>query len=348
MKPTHEDVRFAYRIFLRREPEDQQRCDAIAAASLDIANLFWNFVYSAEFANTRMEIRDRTVGAEIFAEFANPESRESEPGFIRDFLGVKTDIGFLSHTAGRSGEVEGVPVPHNFHGSLAEWVGTLRSVLAAKAGERSEFNIMELGAGWGPWLVAGVFAARQQGFCKFHLTGVEGSKDHVKFLRQHLTNNGIDPGDHDIRHGVVGAKSELMYFPILTTPNHEWGAAPVTREKLPPKFKKSDYETVQAVSLNDLLTSDRRIDLLHVDIQGGELDTLAAAKASLNQKVAYVVIGTHGRGIEEGLFKLFAELKWWCEIETPCEVAQDFGGTYGMVLQWDGCQVWRNPKLLDG
>src|SRR5258708_36888539 len=97
----------------------------------------------------------------------------------------------------------------------AEWIGTLRSVLEAQ----QRFTVVELGAGWAPWLVAGHNAARRKGIAEIHLMGVEGSPDHIDFMHQNFHDNGINPAAHRLIYGVVGTTDAGARFPRLDRPD---------------------------------------------------------------------------------------------------------------------------------
>src|SRR3954447_10429695 len=117
----------------------------------------------------------------------------AEPGFVIDFLGTRTRTAYIS-TLPPEGHVEGYPLPGNFHATGLEWAGVLRAVLDAGP----EVVAVELGAGWGPWLVAVAAAARVRGIRAVRLVGVEGSRHHVEYLRTHFADNGLDPAAHTI------------------------------------------------------------------------------------------------------------------------------------------------------
>ena len=59
------------------------------------------------------------------------------------------------------------------------------------------------------------------------------------------------------------------------------------------------------IPLDEVIGSRPRIDLLHLDIQGGEANLVRDCIRSLEAKVTDLVIGTHSRTIEG---RLFAEL----------------------------------------
>ena len=80
-----------------------------------------------------------------------------EPGFIVDFIGVRTRATSLWREVQElAGTIVPPPVPSDFHAEAVERIGLLKAVKDA----RDQFVMMELGAGWGPWLVAGATAAR--------------------------------------------------------------------------------------------------------------------------------------------------------------------------------------------
>ena len=86
-----------------------------------------------------------------------------------------------------------------------------------------------------------------------------------------------------------------------------------------------------------------RVDLLHIDIQGGEADLIRDCVALLNGKVAYIVVGTHSREIEGQIFATLRAAGWALEIERPAILSLANGIPQVTV---DGVQGWRNLKLL--
>ena len=94
-----------------------------------------------------------------------------------------------------------------------------------------------------------------------------------------------------------------------------------------------------------LLRDEPRVDLIHCDIQGAEADTMEAAMDALNARVVRIVIGTHGRGIEERLFHLFTGADWRLEDDKACLLQPDYRRGDPYILRADGVQVWRNRRL---
>lgn len=283
------------------------------------------------------------------------------PGYIVDFLGVKTRLNYIAGMDHLSGHVEGHPVPWNFHANSIEWAGVLRAASEAE----DSFTAMELGAGWGPWLVTGAAAARQCGIQTIHLIGVEGSKSHCDYMRLHLQDNGYNPDNHTLVHGVAGSYDGIAKFPILADPAASWGAeARFEKVPIPPSlYRRSGrkvkhllralagrkqpllpgpaMESVTCYSMETLLRSHPRVDLVHVDIQGAEFEVIASGRDVLKEKVRRLVVGTHGRTIEERLMGELAPQGWELESEEACLFEQRGDNVY---LFRDGCQVWRNRR----
>jgi FkbM family methyltransferase len=287
------------------------------------------------------------------------------PGFVVDFLGIKTRTAYIADLPQQGGVVEGYPIPGNFHASATEWAGALRATLDAT----EELVAIELGAGWAPWLVAMARAARLKGTNKVRLVGVEGSKQHHAFMLSHFADNGLDPQSHTLLHGVVGTADGVAEFPLLPDPSTNWGhravftnangspirrlvrkvyralkaaARPLLRGSARPRPRT---ERVPCYSLATLLRPFPRVDLLHVDIQGDEYAVLSGARRLLQEKVKRIVVGTHSRAIEQGLLDELAPHSWVLEAEESCKYRQDGPR---MVLVMDGCQVWRNASAEGG
>ncbi|MBL6079103.1 hypothetical protein JMJ56_13885 [Belnapia sp. T18] len=264
------------------------------------------------------------------------------PGYLTNFLGVVIDPKFFPTILDdRAGTVEGIPIPANWHADIAEWGAALRAVDLA----RGSFTVIELGCGWGCWLNNTGVAARRAGL-SVHLIGVEGDRGHIGFAEEATTANGFAPEQRSLHHGIAAAASGTALFPRQQHAGMSWGLEPVfgaTEAQREAALRSGDYEVLPMVSLAELAAPHARIDLLHVDIQGGEADLVEAAMPLLREKVAYLLIGTHSRPIEGRLFQALRASGWQLEIERPAfPNPQDLVGSVAV----DGVQGWRNPALL--
>ncbi|MGB9366391.1 MAG: hypothetical protein WCE79_10295 [Xanthobacteraceae bacterium] len=233
-----------------------------------------------------------------------------------------------------AGKVFGYPCnEEKFLHSVDEWSGTLRSVLEA----RTSLVAIELGAGWGPWLVAAHAAARARGIDDIRLIGVEGMAEHIAMMRQHFIDNGIEASRHRIVHGIVGVRDGKAYFPKAKDATIEWGGEAIFSKVQPP-----DTVALPSVSLPTLMADFQRVDIVHCDIQGAEGEVLPAALPEMTKKVRRIVVGTHSRGIEHTLFGAFLAHGWKLEAEAACTFNIIEGRHYSKD---DGTQVWANPQF---
>jgi hypothetical protein len=107
----------------------------------------------------------------------------------------------------------------------------------------------------------------------------------------------------------------------------------------------ADTIAVKIVPVLDLIRREPAWDIVHIDVQGTELDLVRSALDELNQRVHWLVIGTHLRKIDGDLIELLAGAGWLLEHEKPAKfVFQPAAATLEAMKILDGTQVWRNPR----
>jgi hypothetical protein len=264
------------------------------------------------------------------------------PGYLTNFLGVRINPEFLPEIlTGRAGQVEGIPIPANWHADIAEFAAALRAVELA----REHFTIIELGCGWGCWLNNAGAAARRAGLA-VQLIGVEGDEGHIGFAREACAINGFTPDQVTLRHGIAAPASGIALFPRQNQAGVKWGLEPVFNAS--PAAHQTAIATgsnnaLPMIALAELTANHQRIDLLHIDIQGGETDFIAGCLPILAERVAYILVGTHSRQIEGRIMEMLLAEGWCLEIERPAIFGLDSGIPN---IQVDGVQGWRNPRLF--
>jgi len=265
-----------------------------------------------------------------------------QPGRLTNFLGTSVDpeyFGAVLH--GTNGTVEAMPIPGNWHACVAEWAACLRALeLAGRP-----FTMVELGCGWGCWLNNMAVAARRAGV-ESVLIGVEGDADHRAFARQTLAENGVPAGAITLHAGIAAAGTGHALFPRQRIRGRSWGLRPVfnaTDAQRARARASGAYDELPLVPVHTLVSGHDRVDLMHVDIQGGEADLVEGSLPVLAEKVACLVIGTHGRGLERRLRTALGGAGWVLEIERPAIFKMHITGPR---LKIDGLQGWRNPRLL--
>jgi FkbM family methyltransferase len=219
----------------------------------------------------------------------------------------------ISILQGRAGEVEGIPIPANWHADVAEWGAALRTVDLA----RNSFTVVELGCGWGCWMNNTGVAARRAGL-DVNLIGIEGDAGHLRFAKEACAANGFAPQQVTLYRGAAAPASGIALFPREQQAGIEWGLKPIlgaTEQQRYCAAQSGSHDELPMIALQEIVAPHRRIDLLHIDIQGGEADFVAGCLAAMNSKVSYLVIGTHSRQIEGRIMDTLLSAKWQLEIE---------------------------------
>jgi len=195
---------------------------------------------------------------------------------------------------------------------------------------------------------------------------VEADATRAGWALQHAADNGISAelleGSPDelaaqlaqpwgsirlrIVHGAGWHERGILQFPDLD--EADMGGAVWTLPGTDVDYRGAHltHHDVPAVALADLLAGDTRTDLLHIDVQGVELDLVEPASDVIQQNVRLLAIGTTDRLTEGRLQQLFLSRGWGLAIDDPCTAV--FTMTHptlaGFTVQ-DGTQLWENPFL---
>jgi FkbM family methyltransferase len=235
---------------------------------------------------------------------------------------------------------------------IFEWIALLEAILVAQG----RFRMMELGCGFGRWLVIAAMACKQRGNFPLKLIGVEAEPAYHRWACRHFRDNGLNLSEHELIHAAVGPKDGTAKF--YTGSIGEWYGQARAPDDLPAtsiferflrrvrRQKSKPMDTVTAVpmiSLNTLLRHQEWVDLIDMDVQGAEGGVLTAADDQLDRKVCKVHIGTHSHEVEEELRHFFEQRGWHNLIDYPCLSSSET--PYGRIQFQDGVQTWINPRL---
>lgn len=266
---------------------------------------------------------------------------EPDPNYLTNFLGVKIAPKYFPGILdGKEGVIEPIPIPANWHADIAEWAFALRSVDQAK----SNFRIVELGCGWGCWLNNTGAAARRRGL-DIELIGIEGDENHIGFAVESLTANGFVSREFQLIHGVASPRRGKALFPVVEKAGANWNSEPVfnaTTAQISKAKRTGNYQILQCYTLSDL-AAGKPVDLLHIDIQGGEAVFVRENFKDINAHTRRMLIGTHSRVIEGDIMEFMLAEGWILEMERPCIFGLANGHPQIMV---DGVQGWLNPKTI--
>ncbi len=279
----------------------------------------------------------------VLERLVDPDAK-AEPGFVTEQYGLRTRVANMwPEIQPFDGVLVGLPMPGNWHWGAGEWLALSRSVLSAEGGR---YRVMELGAGWGPACVGGAVMARRHGIADIAMTAVEGDAHHFGFLRQHLIDNGFDPDRHTLLEAAVGVRDGHAEFPETEAAATTYGNRPMDRDGDYLGRPIAHTRRVKMWSFRKLLRAEPLWDLVHVDVQGGEMDICRSARRELSARVARICLGTHSRKLDGDLFDLFWRLGWVLENEHPTRMVWAQGAKSQEAMNMaDGLQVWRNPRL---
>lgn len=342
-----EDVIWAYRLCLGREPESDDAIRHWMTEADSRRELVQSIMTSDEFRirngpsnqSPHWHYHSSFDALEIIHRYANPSIRPSAE-HVTNFLGVKIRPDFFPEIlSGHAGTVQPIPIPANWHADIAEWASCLRAL--DLSGNR--FAMMELGCGWGCWMNNLGVAAKTAGK-RIKLFGIEAHQEHFQYAQQALSDNGIVRSEFQLVHGIAGRSASVALFPKIDS-GINWGGSAIFNPS-DAQLRGADssrYVRIPIVDIAALIADERCLDLLHVDIQGAELDLLTEIFELLSKRVRYVFVGTHSKQIEAGLFDLFTGGGNW---KLEMERAAIFRLTDGRpVVTGDGVQGWRNGAL---
>ncbi|MGI0489601.1 FkbM family methyltransferase [Pantanalinema rosaneae CENA516] len=267
----------------------------------------------------------------VLSQFQDQTSKVVPPEFCVDYLGVVRRRSYI-HS-----DLEEILVPQLDNEEYFEWIDILESVVLAQ----DRFTMIELGAGFGRWLVRAAVAMQQYApDLPVKLIGVEAEPTHFQWMQQHFRDNGINPDDHLLVEAAVDEQDGEVLFHV-GKPDEWYGQA------IAPDATSQSLDTVQtvrSVSLNQILAQvDGVVDLVDVDVQGSEFLVFRSAMTAMNRQVKRVHISTHTTDIERELRLLFRQHGWHKLNDFACLTTEQT--EWGEVAFGDGVQTWMNPRL---
>lgn len=302
---------------------------------------------------------------EILETLRAQHSSEALDGFFTDWMGVRTRMSMLPWAPQElAGTVStALPIPDDTYRSEAEeYVGLALALERA----RDTFTIMEVGAGWAPWVVSGIVAAQERGLTSRGIA-IEAHPEHARWAVQHAEDNGIDVAliegtPEEILTAVRTSSTTMLVLlaagwsenTVLEFPDADgadMGLAVCTMPDSGTDYRGAhlQHREVSAIRLTDLFAAlgNIRWDVVHIDVQGVEFDLLRAEAGGIQDHSKLMAVGTHSRLAEGQLQDFFLERGWGIIIDEPCKAV--FTMTHptlaGFTVQ-DGFQLYENPFLL--
>ncbi len=294
---------------------------------------------------------------ELLRPYQQIDSVASKPGELLDWLGIRTDLtmhAWLSVPDSGSITIGGLPVPSDqVHAETIEYTALIVALERAKSGGSTQFTAMELGASYGPWATAAGVLAKRGGFSRIHLTAVEASEETVPKIIDHAKRNGLTDRPGIVVkaiHAAVHVDDEPVYFPRVDVSSDNGAQISTTNDAVDYRGLTVEYDEVEGISIASLCADEKRIDFLHLDLQGAEERLLQDAEfiSTLDEKVATFFLATQSRLIEGLGLRALSNRGWRLVRERPTAYVQNNRTTD--VNGWttrDGGQLWLNPRFGD-
>jgi len=274
--------------------------------------------------------------------FASPAG--ATPGKITDFMGVRTTTAFHPWAGGHDNAViSELPLPDDqLRAEAVEYFALFDAMEKAPA---KSFAMAEIGSSYGPWTCAAAVCAARTGKSDIRLSAVEASGYLFGLIPQHLAENDVDPSIVRLVNGACASERTQLYFPKVSSPGDNGGQVRADDSDSDYLNRTVEHERVEAYPLADLLPAGT-VDLIHMDVQGQEVNVLTPAMGVLNKRVRNVFVGTHSRKIEGELIELFHRNGWQLVRERPTRFT--YSGAHEDIVAWttrDGGQYWHNPAI---
>lgn len=227
---------------------------------------------------------------------------------------------------------------------LSEWTADWLVTLVAAKMAGNSFSVVELGAGYGQWMVTAIRAFKS--LCPDGTVrglALEADGIHFNWLKEHVRRNleeytGVKT---ELIHAAAGKDGEVS-FPVLDDPAKDYGAS----------YTSSDSQKVVSAPSMSLATVLNRfdspiIDLLHVDIQGAEEDLLLTDDvAEPLGRVKFIMVGTHrSEELHNSITNKFRSLGFKILLEWPRNSL--LSTEAGEIKTNDGVLIAVNSKVND-
>jgi len=219
------------------------------------------------------------------------------------------------------------------HEEIYEWIALAEAVRSAQ----NKFTMVELGAGYGRWLVSGACLARLlRPDLVLTLVAVEAERTHFKWMRQHFLDNDLDPAEHALFEAAITKDSGTVRFVDGEDPGANYGQSVA--------YADTEGRLSTAIGINDLLRHYDIVDLVDIDIQGHERMVVPAGIEELTKRVRRAYLSVH-EPVEVGfeLSTAFYMHGWRNVASFP--VSSTSETEFGPIYFQDGVQYWVNPQL---
>jgi len=248
-----------------------------------------------------------------------------------------------------------------------EWIDLLLAIDRYRSSSSLRpFVFVELGAGFGRWIVNAVCALRQLNPGAHYLAiAVEAEPAHCQWLQRHFADNAIPERRYRLFKAPIAGEEGMVPFHCGGNPATWYGQSVLTDQymtklrwnwlrqihanafinvpllgRLLPE--RRSVTELRAISLERALEGTDLVDIIDMDIQGMEADVIEASVKLLNAKVVRMHVETHSADVEKRIRARLGREGWIKEADFAFRTTSET--PYGKVWFGGGVQSWVNPR----
>jgi hypothetical protein len=275
-----------------------------------------------------------------------------QPDAVTDYFGAVTPVACAPYLTTRAGsKVDTPPIPDDtLRAGFIEYAALVDSVRFSNS---QSYQMCEIGASYAPFTaLAGVLALRK-GVKQIVLCPTEASPSGEAAINRNLASNDL-LGKANVRVNIniaaAASSRQQLFFPDIDCTVDNGGATSEADTAIDVRGAAVRHVEVTGLPLDVLLSAcstEHSVDLVHMDIQGGEETVIPDSIGLLNTRVQRLMVATHSREIEAILLNVLHRNGWMLMAEEPVVFTyrQDLKSYTGMTTK-DGAQYWVNSRVL--
>ena len=244
-------------------------------------------------------------------------------------------------------------LPYPFHEDYYEYIDLLEAVDRARDGR---FVMVEVGAGYGRWMLNAAYAARRHKsntYSSIDLIGFEFDPDRAKSLVMLMRESGIE--SYRLVEKVVVASEVHMQGIFIDCAVHKTDSSKFGGMIIDPKLDLLSGRTPMAATewmgiekmascdLEHELMDFKVVDYMSFDVQNAEISIIPSYIDYLTRHVKMVHCGTHSRLADATVADCFVSAGW----KPRWQYLWRSNGSieHGFVYFRDGIQSYENPTI---
>ena len=277
-------------------------------------------------------ILENNIADSVFQNFNRQASKllnDSDGGGDINFLGVHIPLSVDAlrfpgeYWSGRTSDHwPGNPfLPSPLHEDYFEYVDLLYSI----CNSRNHFQMAEVGAGYGRWILNASEAIKRyipKKISSSFFLGFEADPERINFFHEMMKTNNIENSCYKLIEKIIVSgntkkKNDKLPFIINKNSASKFGGMTVDdyRDSLSGRksISNEDWVRIEDLPTATLLDSCSKygiFDFMNFDIQNAEIDVIPGSIDYLNRYVRLAHVGTHSLLADEIVQKTFIDAGW--------------------------------------